>query len=391
MEKELGIYIHIPFCVKKCNYCDFNSGSFSDEIKALYVDALCKEIEIKSEFFKDYIIDTVFIGGGTPSILPYEYIGRILEALRSFYSVSDKAEISIECNPGTVDEDKLINYRKFGIDRISFGLQSTDNDELKILGRIHTYEEFLESFKLARKAGFENINVDLMSAIPNQTVESFKKSLKNVRDLNPEHISVYSLIIEEGTPFYDMELNLADEDDEREMVHIIPDILGDEYTQYEISNYSKKGYVCKHNIKYWVRDEYLGFGVSAASLLKFIDFKELRLKNTNSVRDYINIVNYDSEFINKFTDFDIYNPFYSENIILSDEDTMSEYMIVGLRMNRGISKRDFYDTFGKDVYGSYGDIINEHIKEGLLKDEQGFVSLTEKGRDLANYVWKDFI
>ena len=391
MEKELGIYIHIPFCVKKCNYCDFNSGSFSDEIKALYVDALCKEIEIKSEFFKDYIIDTVFIGGGTPSILPYEYIGRILEALRSFYSVSDKAEISIECNPGTVDEDKLINYRKFGIDRISFGLQSTDNDELKILGRIHTYEEFLESFKLARKAGFDNINVDLMSAIPDQTVESFKKSLKNVRDLNPEHISVYSLIIEEGTPFYDMELNLADEDDEREMVHIIPDILGDEYTQYEISNYSKKGYVCKHNIKYWVRDEYLGFGVSAASLLKFNDFKELRLKNTNSVRDYINIVNYDSEFINKFTDFDIYNPFYSENIILSDEDTMSEYMIVGLRMNRGISKRDFYDTFGKDVYGSYGDIINEHIKEGLLKDEQGFVSLTEKGRDLANYVWKDFI
>ncbi len=391
MEKELGIYIHIPFCVKKCNYCDFNSGSFSDEIKALYVDALCKEIEIKSEFFKDYIIDTVFIGGGTPSILPYEYIGRILEALRSFYSVSDKAEISIECNPGTVDEDKLINYRKFGIDRISFGLQSTDNDELKILGRIHTYEEFLESFKLARKAGFENINVDLMSAIPDQTVESFKKSLKNVCDLNPEHISVYSLIIEEGTPFYDMELNLADEDDEREMVHIIPDILGDEYTQYEISNYSKKGYVCKHNIKYWVRDEYLGFGVSAASLLKFNDFKELRLKNTNSVRDYINIVNYDSELIKKFTDFDIYNPFYSENIILSEEDTMSEYMIVGLRMNRGISKRDFYDTFGKDVYGSYGDIINEHIKEGLLKDEQGFVSLTEKGRDLANYVWKDFI
>ncbi|MBO4347598.1 MAG: radical SAM family heme chaperone HemW [Lachnospiraceae bacterium] len=391
MEKELGIYIHIPFCVKKCNYCDFNSGSFSDEIKARYVDALCKEIEVKSEFFKDHIINTVFIGGGTPSILPYEYIGRILETLRSFYYVSDSAEVSIECNPGTVDENKLINYKNFWINRISFGLQSADNDELKVLGRIHSYEEFLESFKLARKAGFENINVDLMCAIPDQSVESFKNSLNNVLNLNPEHISIYSLIIEEGTPFYDMKLNLVNEDDEREMVHIIPEILGDEYCQYEISNYAKKGYECKHNIKYWKRDAYLGFGVSAASLLQMNGINALRLKNTDSVNEYIKIINSDIESVIIPRDFNTEYKFYIENALLTEEDIISEYMILGLRMNRGISKTDFYDLFGKDVYEMFGDVLNRHKKDGLLKDEQGHIVLTMKGRDLANHVWKDFI
>ena len=400
INEKLGIYIHIPFCVKKCNYCDFNSGVYSDSIKSEYIDALCKEIECKSDYFKNYKIDTIFMGGGTPSILPVDLTGRVFDTLRSFYNVDEDAEITIESNPGTLDADKLKAYRGFGINRISIGLQSTDKDQLKILGRIHTYEDFEEKYNNAREAGFDNINIDLISAVPGQDLRSFSEGLKKVKSLDPEHISIYSLIIEEGTPFYEMKPDLPDEDSEREMIHCIPEILGDEYSQYEISNYAKKGFECRHNIKYWNRDAYLGFGVSAASLLKTNGICNLRLKNTDNIRDYLEIINNNiqeaTDILKNDSGININSLesksfFYTENSFLGIDDIFSEYMILGLRMNQGISKSRFSLSFCKDVYDIFGDAIIKHIKEGLLEDKEGYIYLTKKGRDLANYVWKDFI
>ena len=382
MSKKIGVYIHIPFCVKKCNYCDFNSGAYSDEIKAEYVDALCKEIEIKSADFKDYIVDTVFMGGGTPSILPVEMTGKIFETLRSFYNVSEDAEITIETNPGTLEISKLKAYKGFGINRISMGLQSADNEQLKALGRIHTYEEFVENFNNAREAGFDNINVDLMSAIPGQDIESFKDTLIKVKNLEPEHISIYSLIIEEGTYFYNMKLNLPDEDEEREMVHCIPEILGNEYHQYEISNYSKPGFECKHNIKYWVRDEYIGFGVSAASLVG-----NRRIKITDDIKKY-------AEFYRKYNEIDKFldeKEILSEDEVLSSKDERSEFIILGTRMNKGISINRYKSLFGHSIFDDYDSELNKNISEGLIVVDEGFLKLTSKGRDLANYVWMNFV
>ncbi len=385
--KNLGIYIHIPFCVKKCNYCDFNSGSFSEEIRNKYIDALCEEIKFRSVCFSDRKIDTVFMGGGTPSILIPEQTGRIFDCLRSFYDISDDAEISIESNPGTLDKDKLKAYKTLGINRLSMGLQSFNDNELKALGRIHNERDFLESFSNAREAGFDNINVDLMSAIPHQTLSSFESNLLKLKKLSPEHVSIYSLIIEENTPFYDMKLDLPGEEDERQMVHMIPEILTD-YCQYEISNYSKKGYECKHNIKYWKRDEYLGFGISSASLIK----DEYRFKNISDINNYIDF------YLNEKKNDSLTDRFYLNNSdifeeyeILKNEDKISEYIILGLRMNEGISLENFENIFGKSIFDIYESVINKHKKEGLLSIEDGKLKLSDKGRDLANYVWSDFI
>ncbi|MBP5275945.1 MAG: radical SAM family heme chaperone HemW [Lachnospiraceae bacterium] len=387
--KNIGVYIHIPFCVKKCNYCDFNSGPYSAEIQQKYVDSLCKEMIAKSQFFSCYQVDTVFIGGGTPSIIDAQLIGKIFDTLNKYYRLTDNAEISIECNPGTCNEDKLKQYLSFGINRISFGLQSTDNDQLTLLGRIHRYEDFLKSYEDARSAGFSNINVDLMGAIPNQNLESFKDGLLKIKGLGPEHLSIYSLIIEEGTPFYNMNLNLADEDEEREMVHIIPSVLGDDYHQYEISNYAKKGYECKHNIKYWKRDEYVGFGVSAASLLSF-DFTNsnanvsftnepcFRFKNISDVNDYIS---YDGDII-KIND---------EREYLEQSGIESEYIFLGLRMNEGILLPDYSKRFNKNIFDEYDNAVNKHIENRLLIRDGDRLYLSERGRDLSNYVFKDFV
>ncbi|MBP5529302.1 MAG: radical SAM family heme chaperone HemW [Lachnospiraceae bacterium] len=400
--KKLGIYIHIPFCVAKCNYCDFNSFASDDKTKADYINALCSEIKVYGPQFNDYTVDTVFIGGGTPSILPAELTAKFMDCLRSNFNIDGGAEISMEANPGTLDIKKINRYRELGINRISLGLQSTVSDELKILGRIHDYKTFLDSFMMLREAGFKNINVDLMNGIPNQTFESFRESLLRIKELNPEHISIYSLIVEEGTPFYTQQLNLPDEDEERVMVHSIPSILGDEYHQYEISNYSKKGLESRHNIKYWVRDEYLGMGLSAASLIN-----EKRIKNTDNIKDYISVFS-DTNFeknskvkIKELTDskeaFKDLEENYDNNIrfsefeSLTDEDRMSEYMFLGLRMNEGILIPDFEKTFGISVFKIFGDIINKHIEEGLLEKNNDRIFLTERGRDLANYVWSDFL
>lgn len=378
MTDKLGVYIHIPFCKKKCNYCDFVSGCYDHEMQKEYVNCLLFEIE-NNVYLKDSVVDTVFIGGGTPSIIDAKDIGRILNKLNECCKVETDAEISMESNPGTLTKEKLQAYKSFGINRLSMGLQSTDDEQLKVLGRIHTFDDFLRNFEDARMIGFSNINVDLMSAIPGQNVESFAKGLKIIKNLNPEHISIYSLIVEEGTPFYNMKLDVCDEDDEREMVHLIPEILGSDYSQYEISNYAKKGFECRHNIKYWKRDPYLGFGVAAASLVGEATPYNVRYKNTEVVNDYVNsIINNNCI------------P-YSEHEKLTQEEMMSEYMILSLRMNSGSSRQKFTEMFGKDMFEVYKDVIDKHINEKLLLRDCDAIRLSVFGRDVCNYVLKDFM
>lgn len=381
--KSLGIYIHIPFCVQKCLYCDFVSGPASLKTKRDYVNCLIKEIDMRAEQLPDeYIVDTIFIGGGTPSVLDADWVKELLCKLDERFVFSKDCECSIEVNPGTVDSDKLEAYRKAGINRLSIGLQSCNDNELKALGRIHDYNAFADTYQAARKTGFENINIDLMSSIPEQTEESFSVSLKRITELNPEHLSVYSLIVEEGTPFYDMDLKLPDEDTERQIYYKTGQILKEYgYEQYEISNYAKPGKECRHNIRYWRCDEYIGFGVAAASFLNGV-----RWKNTENINKYIKYM----QGAEMFTDLqdDI---FCSEKDILTAEDMCSEFMFMGLRMNCGVSKEEFIRRFGVTPEEKYGAVIEKHIRNGLLQNEKNYIRLTEKGRDVSNYVMADFL
>lgn len=390
--KSLGIYVHIPFCVQKCLYCDFVSAPASDQTKKIYMEQLQKEMEerakqlcpaevlfLNQSDYKDgkniatsgeYIVDTVFIGGGTPSVLDAEWIKEILCKLKQNFFFADACECTIEVNPGTVDADKLKTYRKAGINRLSIGLQSCQDTELMALGRIHDYRDFLMTFRDARAAGFENINVDLMSAIPGQSVESFSATLEKVAALEPEHISVYSLIVEEGTPFYEMDLQLPTEEEERELYYKTESILKKHgYEQYEISNYARKGKECRHNIRYWQCREYIGFGVAAASYLN-----GMRWKNTCDIESYLK----------KESVFD-------EIEKLSGEDQWAEFMFMGLRMNQGISATDFLKRFGCSVDEIYGEVIEKHIQNGLLFRKDDFILLTKQGRDVCNYVMADFL
>lgn len=263
--KELELYIHIPFCIQKCRYCDFLSGPADDASKYRYTKALIREIESLPEG-RESIITTVFFGGGTPSVLPGEWTARILETLKKRFSFAADAEITTEANPGTVDKEKLRIWRESGINRISFGCQSSFHEELQMLGRIHTWEDFLESYALARESGFDNINIDLMSGLPGQKLKTWETTLHRAAELKPEHISAYSLIVEEGTPFASMNLDLPDEDTERMMYSRTREILaGYGYGRYEISNYALQGRECRHNIGYWIRTPYIGLGLGASS------------------------------------------------------------------------------------------------------------------------------
>ena len=376
--KELAIYIHLPFCVRKCLYCDFISGPYGEDVRKSYVNKLLWEID---SFFDEYrdeniVITSIFFGGGTPSILPPGEIERILCKLKEHADFIEP-EITIEVNPGTGELSLFEKYHEIGINRISIGLQSTSDEELKTLGRIHTYEQFLNTLDSAKTAGFTNISADVMYAVPGQNYKSFERTLRKVADLGLNHISAYSLIVEEGTPFYDMDLDLPSEDVERRMYRGVSRILA-EYglKQYEISNYAKPGYECRHNIAYWTGKEYAGFGIAAASLIE-----NLRFTNTKSMDDYLSVSDYE-ELKELRTDV--------EN--LSREDCMSETVILGLRMNKGVSDSDFYEKFGQHLSDVYPKEILEHKLEGLLKEaEDGSISLTAKGRDLSNYVMADFI
>ena len=361
--RPLELYIHIPFCVKKCKYCDFFSGPSTADQRETYVKSLCRDIRSYTELAKAYRVISIFVGGGTPSTLTAEQMQQIFKAVRETFYVEENAEITIEMNPGTVDREKLSGYKKCGINRLSIGLQSTKDQELQRLGRIHTYEEFLETYRLARAEGFGNINIDLMSAIPGQSLADWEESLRTVAELDPEHISAYSLIIEEGTPFYEEygegrhAEELPDEETERKMYWRTKEILASYgYERYEISNYAKSGYACRHNLGYWDRTEYLGIGTGAASLID------------NSRFDY-----------------------GEEPQKLSTSEQMEETMFLGLRKMKGVSKKQFSEIFGRSMESVYGDVLKDMEQKGLLTIEDEFVKLTSRGIDVSNYVMSEFL
>ena len=372
--RDISLYIHIPFCKQKCFYCDFPSYSGKEGLMNEYIEALSSEILQKG---KEYRISSIFIGGGTPSYLNDSSLEKLLGTLNKL-NLKDDLEFTVECNPGTLNEKNLNIMKKYNVNRISMGLQSTKNSLLKDIGRIHSYEEFEENYFLARKLGFNNINADLMFGLPNQTIEDWECSLRKVAELELDHISAYSLIIEEGTRFYNLyeedKLNLPEEDKERIMYLTTKDILnGYGYHQYEISNYSKKGKECFHNKVYWKCDEYLGMGVSASS---FIDKK--RSKNMDNIQEYIKRINNKESVI--------------EEIHVNDiKDDMEEFLFMGLRMIKGIKLEEFKERFNKDIYEVYGEIIEKNIKKGLLIHNSGNLYLTSHGIEISNYVMSDFI
>jgi len=384
MQKELELYLHIPFCVRKCRYCDFLSFAKDEEVQDAYVQALCEEIK-GWDGFVNRPISTIFIGGGTPTILPARKISRILETIQEKRDQGFPApeEITIECNPGTVDEADLQTFLSSGINRISFGLQSADNRELETLGRIHSWEEFLESYRLARKAGFENINVDLMSALPGQTPAGWRSTLEKVLALQPEHISAYSLIIEEGTPFYQIygeadrcrredepQSLLPSEEEEREMYEDTGRILAAHgYHRYEISNYAKGGKECRHNCGYWTGIEYKGFGLGASSLLQ-----KRRYRNTESLESYLD---------------GAWQPEMVE--ALTRENEMEETVILGLRMMEGVSGEKFYQKYGKHLTDIYEETIRKYVKMGLMEADKQGIRLTESGISVSNVILSDFL
>ena len=383
LKKELELYIHIPFCIRKCAYCDFLSGPADDKTIECYVGKLIEEIQAHGagETMDKNIVTTIFFGGGTPSILSGSQMRRIMEAVKANFDIAEDAEISMEANPGTVTKEKLECYRQAGINRISFGLQSADDEELKLLGRIHTWEEFLESFQLARECGFDNINVDLISAIPKQTLESWESSLRNVIALEPEHISAYSLIVEEGTPFYEKygegaegEVLLPSEEDERQMYHCTEALLREAgYHRYEISNYAKPGRECRHNLGYWERKKYLGIGLGASGLID-----NVRYKNTECLEDYIQ---WSCEL----------NKIQKEREILSKAEQMEEFIFLGLRKMAGVSLKEFEDTFEQTLEECYGKNIRRMIEKELLVMEEEVLKLTKAGIDISNYVFAELL
>ena len=369
----LELYVHIPFCVRKCQYCDFLSGPSDEETKDRYIEALLKEIRA-AEHTEDYEIVSVFIGGGTPSALKAEAIASIMRTLQEKFFFCEDAEVTIEANPGTVDPEKLTIYRNVGINRLSLGLQSTDAEELKLLGRIHSYEEFLKSYEWAREAGFSNINIDLMFAIQGQTGEAWRQHLYQVAELNPEHISAYSLIIEEGTPFAEQNLDLPDEDTEYQMYEDTAEILERYgYRQYEISNYAKQGYMCRHNAGYWQRLEYLGFGLGASSL-----YGGMRFSNTHQMQEYL-------------TDSRKPEQIRKDVTFLSRNEQIEEFMFLGLRMTEGISEKKFEENFNVRLMDIYGDILQKYEETGFMEHIETKWRLTRKGIHVSNHILADFL
>lgn len=380
--KNLGIYIHIPFCIRKCAYCDFLSFASEENTRKGYIQSLIAEIR-QWEDVERWHITSIFIGGGTPSVLKKEETAGILEAVYNKFQVDDDAEITTEANPGTLTKDKLYAYREQGINRLSLGLQSVHDQELKLLGRIHTYEDFLKGFHMAREAGFSNINVDLMSALPGQTVDSWRESLTKILRLKAEHVSAYSLIIEEGTLFYEKyaeDARLRDlgedcrilptEEDERSMYYETRRLTG-EYglEQYEISNYAKPGYECRHNQAYWLRQDYLGFGLGASSLID-----NVRFRNTADLKQYSQGI-FEKE----------------EREMLSVQEQMEETMFLGLRMKDGVSMEAFEKVFHTPFSAVYGKTVLDLKNEGLVQTEDERLFLTEKGFDLSNYTLAQFL
>lgn len=377
--KELGIYIHIPFCIQKCYYCDFISYANKEEKIEAYIQALKKEIEEESKQ-KEGEVTTIYFGGGTPSLLKSNHIQEVIETIRRHYKVVETAEITIEVNPGTVKEEELKEYKQMGINRLSIGLQSTKNKLLKQIGRIHTYEEFLTCYELARKAGFRNINVDLMLGLPNQTLQDVMESVQEVIQLEPEHISLYSLILEENTPLQAMIekkiYSLPEEELERKMYWKTKQLLEkNKYHHYEISNFAKEGYESKHNVNCWSQKEYLGFGIAAHSY-----FNHKRYCNTDSIEEYIE--NLEQNKIER-------NRTIWE--IQSQEEKKKEYMLLGLRKIEGVSIQEFKNQFIENPLYTFHKELEKLVNGELIEVNLDQIQLTNKGLDFANLVWEEFI
>lgn len=396
---DLSIYIHIPFCVRKCLYCDFlsfspdsdQSGSVcgnelsesADERMKSYVNQMLKEVTDTASCYRGYQVLSIFCGGGTPSLLPNGEVSRIMETIRTYYCVTEDAEITIEINPETVTEDKLREYITSGINRISIGLQSTDDDELKRIGRIHDYRTFERAYELARKVGFCNINIDLMASLPEQSIDSYKRTLERVVRLAPEHISAYSLTLEEGTPLHKRraEYRFPSEEEDREMYRLTGEYLAScGYHRYEISNYARGGYECRHNKVYWQRGNYVGFGLGAASMVE-----NVRWSGPRDMEQYRNHVEKlsanggapDGDMTGRQT--------------LTVHEQMEEYMFLGLRMMCGVGAREFEDEFGQPMETVYGEVIERMCRQGLLVRERERIRLSGRGIDVSNYVMAQFL
>lgn len=393
--KRLSIYIHIPFCIKKCKYCDFLSYPATQGEQESYVALLLSEIEKQAFFYQDFQVISVFIGGGTPSVLEGKAIEVILCKLKERFNFIKSPEITIEVNPGTVTEDKLALYLQSGINRLSIGLQSTDDNELRTLGRIHDYNTFLYTYELARKLGFRNINIDLISAIPGQTYLSYNETLKKTLALEPEHISAYSLILEEGTWFYEHRAELAfpTEDEDRRLYEFTGEMLSEyNYNRYEISNYAKKGYECIHNKTYWLRGNYVGFGLGAASLVD-----EVRWNNKRTVKEY-------EKALCKKSGHKEHNgqPIRPDSLsqartqlgdnvqYLTIEEQMEEFMFLGLRLMEGVEKKAFKSKFGVPIEDVYGETLEKLRQEVLIITDER-IRLTPYGIDVSNYVMSEFL
>lgn len=373
--KNIGIYIHIPFCKRKCHYCDFISFSGKQELIEQYINSLKKEISNYKINKEDYLIETIYFGGGTPSYIDSKYIIEVLQQLKQKFNISKDAEITIEINPGTVDEQKLKEYYNAGINRISFGLQSTKSELLKLIGRIHSYSDFLESYNLAKKIGFKNINIDLMIGLPVQTLEDVQKDLERIIELKPEHISVYSLIVEEGTvieqKINDKELYLPSEELERKMYWKVKNALEEKgYKHYEISNFAEPGCESKHNLSCWNQEEYIGLGLAAHS---YIDNK--RYSNTIDFEEYFDWPE-NSKIIHE---------------IQSNEDKMKEYMLLSLRKIEGVKISEFKNKFVDNPIYLFKDSLNKLVTQELIEIDIDNIKLTNKGIDLANIVWEEFV
>ena len=373
--KELGIYVHIPFCKRKCHYCDFLSFSGATYLIADYIKALKQEIDKTEIDNKEYIVKTIYFGGGTPSFINSKYIVEILQLIKKKFNMLQNAEITIEANPGTIDEQKLKDYFNAGINRISFGLQSTKSDLLKLVGRIHSYSSFVNGYNLARDIGFKNINVDLMIGLPTQILSDIEKDLQKIIELKPEHISVYSLIVEEGTKIEEKlkndELYLPSEEEERKMYWTVKkELESNGYIHYEISNFAKPGYESKHNMACWNQEEYIGFGLGAHSY-----FHNKRYSNTIHFDEY----------------FDCPDNCKTVHEKQEKKDTINEYMLLGLRKIEGVKISKFKNKFACNPIYLYREILNKLVKNNLIEIDEDNLKLTNRGIDLANLVWEEFI
>lgn len=468
-KRPLSLYVHIPFCKAKCNYCDFLSfGGCGYSEQKQYVSALCKEIEAYRPISDEYSIRTIFFGGGTPSFIEASFIKQIMQKIHSVFEVDLKAEITIEGNPDSLLKDKLAVYRSAGINRLSIGLQSANDDLLKVLGRVHNYDQFVAAYSSARQVGFSNINIDIMSGLPGETSESYVRTLAKVVELQPEHISAYSLIVEDGTPLCEndelLDLLPSEEMDRQLYAKTKMLLKNSGYDRYEISNYSKKEYECRHNLVYWTGGEYLGVGLGASSYLQvWLDDEHCervrfhgvesmdeylgRFSNCEGMRedDYTSVYHYYenaiqedclskedvSETDDDFDDaYDIYEnmeeafgmalgmnlscendnsnlkkyhqyednallefirDYYGDLQFLKRKDEMEEFMFLGLRCTKGISKQEFKDRFSVDIESVYGKVLSKYIKQQLLLESDGRIYLSDTGIDVSNVVMAEFM